>query len=157
MIYVAKMIDESVAVLEKTVQEPDMAGVIARYSSDIEKLLEIVSVANRTGLLDLLESIMLQKDDVLQIATEEVNSARNNRFIQNSLSMYTLLSGLDPEIVRPMIENTAKSLSNMESLKSAQQGGLSKIISDFRDPNVLAGMRVLLSIMKGITGGAGKV
>ena len=157
MIYVAKMIDESVAVLEKTVQEPDMAGMITRYSSDIEKLLEIVSVANRTGLLDLLESIMLHKDDVLQIATEEVNSARNNRFIQNSLSMYTLLSGLDPEIVRPMIENTAKSLSNMESLKSAQQGGLSKIISDFRDPNVLAGMRVLLSIMKGITGGAGKV
>ena len=157
MIYVAKMIDESVAVLEKTVQEPDMAGVIARYSSDIEKLLEIVSVANRTGLLDLLESIMLHKDHVLQLATEEVNSARNNRFIQNSLSMYTLLSGLDPEIVRPMIENTAKSLSNMESLKSAQQGGLSKIISDFRDPNVLAGMRVLLSIMKGITGGAGKV
>ncbi len=157
MIYVAKMIDESVGVLEKTVQEPDMAGMITRYSSDIEKLLEIVSVANRTGLLDLLESIMLHKDDVLQIATEEVNSARNNRFIQNSLSMYTLLSGLDPEIVRPMIENTAKSLSNMESLKSAQQGGLSKIISDFRDPNVLAGMRVLLSIMKGITGGAGKV
>ena len=153
----AKMIDESVAVLEKTVQEPDMAGMITRYSSDIEKLLEIVLVANRTGLLDLLESIMLHKDDVLQIATEEVNSARNNRFIQNSLSMYTLLSGLDPEIVRPMIENTAKSLSNMESLKSAQQGGLSKIISDFRDPNVLAGMRVLLSIMKGITGGAGKV
>ncbi len=157
MIYVAKMIDESVAVLEKTVQEPDMAGMITRYSSDIEKLLEIVLVANRTGLLDLLESIMLHKDDVLQIATEEVNSARNNRFIRNSLSMYTLLSGLDPEIVRPMIENTAKSLSNMESLKSAQQGGLSKIISDFRDPNVLAGMRVLLSIMKGITGGAGKV
>ena len=157
MIYVAKMIDESVAVLEKTVQEPDMAGMITRYSSDIEKLLEIASVANRTGLLDLLESIMLHKDDVLQIATEEVNSARNNRFIQNSLSMYTLLSGLDPEIVRPMIENTAKILSNMESLKSAQQGGLSKIISDFRDPNVLAGMRVLLSIMKGITGGAGKV
>ena len=157
MIYVAKMIDESVGVLEKTVQEPDMAGMITRYSSDIEKLLEIVSVANRTGLLDLLESIMLQKDDVLQIATEEVNSARNNRFIRNSLSMYTLLSGLDPEIVRPMIENTAKSLSNMESLKSARQGGLSKIISDFRDPNVLAGMKVLLSIMKGITGGAGKV
>ena len=153
----AKMIDEGITFQEKTVQEPDTAGLITRYSNDIEKLLEIVSLANRTGLFDLMESIMIHRDDILQIATEEVNSGKNNRFIRNSLSLYTFLSGLEPEIVRPMIENTARVLDNMEGLKSAQQGGLSKILSEFRDPDVLAGIRMLLSILKGITGGAGKV
>ncbi|MGC8506116.1 MAG: DUF1641 domain-containing protein [Thermoplasmata archaeon] len=153
----AKMIDESINFQERTVQETDMVQMITRYSSGIDKILEIVSVANRTGLLDLLESIMIHRDDILQILTEEVNSGKNNRFIRNSLSLYSLLSGIDPEIVRPMIENTARTLSNMESFKNAQQGGLSKILSDFRDPDVLAGMRMLLSILKGMIGGAGKV
>ncbi|MFG1519507.1 MAG: hypothetical protein AAE977_03385 [Thermoplasmataceae archaeon] len=146
----AKMIDEITHADRETIEESDVSGIISRYSSDIARFLEFISTANRTGILDLLESVMTHRMDIVDILTAELKDSRNGRFIRNILTFYTMLSGIDPEALDYFMENAVSSFGNPEYIKSAQKGGLSKLLFDIRDPEVIAGIKVILSLMKGM-------
>jgi uncharacterized protein YjgD (DUF1641 family) len=149
----AKMIDEITNNETETIEESDASSIISRYSIDIAKFLEFISTANRTGILDLLESVMTHRSDIVDIVTAELKDSRNGRFIRNVLTFYTMLSGIDPEVLDHFMENAVNSIGNPEYIKSAQKGGLSKLLLDIRDPEVIAGIKVMLSLMKGMAKG----
>ncbi|BAB59386.1 TVG0257960 [Thermoplasma volcanium GSS1] len=99
----------------------------------------------------MIKAIMEHKADVVGVATEEIYKEKNQNFLRNILTIYTLLSSIDSERLRKFMENAAKSIESADKLKAEGSLSLLKIGSQLKDPDVSAGVRVLLSVAKGFT------
>ncbi len=141
----------------KIVQEQDerkelnAAGVFQGHFDEIQSLLDLISAFKKSGILSLMNAILSQKDDVLEVVSSDLLNAENTRFIQNALSIYTLLSRVDPEIIRRMVLTAADAMMNADVFKKDPPLGLLRINSMLKDPDLSAGIRVILSAIGAMT------
>ena len=141
----------------KIVQEEDerkeisAAGMFQRHFDDIQSLLDLISAFRESGILSLMKSILSQKDDVLEVVSSDLLNAENARFIQNALSIYALLSRVDPEIIRRIVLTSADAMMNADVFKKDPPLGLLRINSMLKDPDISAGIRVMLSAIGAMT------
>lgn len=141
----------------KIVQEQDerkelnAAGVFQGHFDEIQSLLDLISAFKKSGILSLMNAILSQKDDVLEVVSSDLLNAENTRFIQNALSIYTLLSRVDPEIIRRMVLTAADAMMNADVFKKDRPLGLLRINSMLKDPDLSAGIRVILSAIGAMT------
>jgi len=150
----AKMIEEIEEDKKSgSVSSDEMMEQIMNHASDISAVLDLIAAANRTGVIGFLKALVENHQDVTDVVVEEATSQSNMRFIRNLLSVYTMLSRIDPDRLRPFMENAADSITAADGLKAEGPLGLLKIGSQLKDPDVSAGVRVLLSIAKGFTAG----
>ena len=150
----AKMIEEIEEDKKSgSVSSDEMMEQIMNHASDISAVLDLIAAANRTGVIAFLKALVENHQDVTDVVVEEATSQSNMRFIRNLLSVYTMLSRIDPDRLRPFMENAADSITAADGLKVEGPLGLLKIGSQLKDPDVSAGVRVLLSIAKGFTAG----
>ena len=126
-------------------------GQLARHAEDISAVLELVSVARRSGILEFLKAIMERREDAAEVLVEEATRDPNMRFLRNLLSVYTLLSRVNPDKIRGFMENAAESIQSADHFREEGPLGLLKINSQLKDPDVSAGLRVMLSLAKGFT------
>jgi len=78
-------------------------------------------------------------------------NAENARFIQNALSIYALLSRVDPEIIKRIVLTSADAMMNADVFKKEPPLGLLRINSMLKDPDISAGIRVMLSAIGAMT------
>ncbi len=150
----AKMIEEIEEDKKSgSVSSDEIMEQIMNHASDISAVLDLIAAANRTGVIGFLKALVENHQDVTDVVVEEATSQSNMRFIRNLLSVYTMLSRIDPDRLRPFMENAADSITAADGLKVEGPLGLLKIGSQLKDPDVSAGVRVLLSIAKGFTAG----
>ena len=141
----------------KIVQEKDerkelnAAGVFQGHFDEIQSLLDLISAFKKSGILSLMNAMLSQKDDVLEVVSSDLLNVENTRFIQNSLSIYTLLSRVDPEIIRRMVLTAADAMMNADVFKKDTPLGLLRINSMLKDPDLSAGIRVILSAIGAMT------
>ena len=141
----------------KIVQEQDerkelnAAGVFQGHFDEIQSLLDLISAFKKSGILSLMNAILSQKDDVLEVVSSDLLNAENTRFIQNALSIYTLLSRVDPEKISRMVLTAADAMMNADVFKKDRPLGLLRINSMLKDPDLSAGIRVILSAIGAIT------
>ena len=136
-----------------SVPTSELMEQIADHASDISAVLDLIEAANRTGVIAFLKALVENHQDVTEVIVEEATSQGNMRFVRNLLSVYTMLSRIDPERLRPFMENAADSIAAADRLKADGPLGLLKIGSQLKDPDVSAGVRVLLSVARGFTAG----
>ena len=141
----------------KIVQEQDerkeisAAGMFQRHFDDIQSLLDLISAFKESGILSMIKSMLTQKDDVLDVVSSDLLNAENARFIQNALSIYALLSRVDPEIMRHIVLTAADAMMNADAFKKEPPLGLLRINSMLKDPDISAGIRVMLSAIGAMT------
>ncbi|MCL5804386.1 MAG: DUF1641 domain-containing protein [Thermoplasmataceae archaeon] len=141
----------------KIVQEQDerkelnAAGVFQGHFDEIQSLLDLISAFKKSGILSLMNAILSQKDDVLEVVSSDLLNAENTRFIQNALSIYTLLSRVDPEKISRMVLTAADAMMNADVFKKDRPLGLLRINSMLKDPDLSAGIRVILSAIGAMT------
>ena len=141
----------------KIVQEQDerkelnAAGVFQGHFDEIQSLLDLISAFKKSGILSLMNAILSQKDDVLEVVSSDLLNAENTRFIQNALSIYTLLSRVDPEKISRMVLTAADAMMNADVFKKDPPLGLLRINSMLKDPDLSAGIRVILSAIGAMT------
>lgn len=126
---------------------------IGDHASDISAVLDLIGAANRTGIIGFLKALIENHQDITDVIVETATEESSMRFIRNLLSVYAMLSRIDPEKLGPFMENAAESIEAADRLKSEGPMGLLKIGSQLKDPDVSAGVRVLLSVAKGFTAG----
>jgi len=150
----AKMIEEIEEDKKSGTASPDaVMEEIMNHASDISAVLDLIAAANRTGVIGFLRALVENHQDVTDVVVEEATSQSNMRFMRNLLSVYTMLSRIDPERLRPFMENAADSIAAADRLKADGPLGLLKIGSQLKDPDISAGVRVLLSVARGFTAG----
>lgn len=141
----------------KIVQEQDegkelnAAGMLQGHFDEIQSLLDLISAFKKSGILSLMNAILSQKDDVLEVVSSDLLNAENTRFIQNALSIYTLLSRVDPEIIRRIVLTAADAMMNADVFKKDPPLGLLRINSMLKDADLSAGIRVILSAIGAMT------
>lgn len=148
----AKMIEEIESGNPKDSEiSAGVLSLLAEHGEDLKAVLDLVSLARRSGLLDFLKALLERKEDATEVLVEEATKDPNMKFLRNLLSVYTLLSRIDPDRIRGFMENAADSVQSAGKFKGEGPMGILKINSQIKDPDVSAGLRVLFSLARGFT------
>ncbi len=149
----AKMIEE----IETKVQEESLDGtldiptLLAKHGEEIDAFLDLVKSASESGIFTLLKSLFENKGEAMTQLSDEITKPQNTRFVRNLLTIYTLLSNIDPDTVRKFMLNLAGAVDKSSSLKDEGPMGLMALNRNMKDPDVSVGFRVLFEVAKGFT------
>lgn len=150
----AKLIEEIEKMTEeeaKDSREQDIFKILSEHSQEIASLLDMVKAASDSGLFTILRAFMENKGESVSGITEELAKPKNVRFVRNLMSIYTLLSNIEPDIVRNFMLNLAGAVDKSSSLRDQGGMGLLALRSSMKDPDVAVGFRVLYEVAKGFT------
>jgi|GEM_PF-6832634 uncharacterized protein YjgD (DUF1641 family) len=146
----AKLINDTIQKKDEK-EENYLALLLQEHSEEINSLLDLISSFKESGVLDLVKAMLTQKDDIMEIVTSDLLNAENMRFIQNISIIYMLLSRLEPELMRRIAITAADSLMNARDFRKEPPLRLLRIGSLLKDPDISAGIRVILSTIGAIT------
>lgn len=150
----AKLIEEIERMNEEELSasnEQDVFKLLSEHSEQIGAFLDLLKSASDTGVFTLLQGIFENKGESMQNLTEELVKDKNVRFVRNLLSIYTLLSNIDPDIVRNFMLNLAKAVDVSPKLRDQGSMGLLTLRNNMKDPDVTVGFRVLFEVAKGFS------
>lgn len=149
----AKAIEEIEKMQEENVQsvEVDLFQLMYEHRNELNSVLELLKTAEESGILTLLRSLLENRDASSSEISNELTRPKNIRFVRNLMSIYTLLSNIDPDIVRNFMLNLASAVDHSDELKKQGPMGLMAIRSNMKDPDVTVGFRVLFEIARGFT------
>lgn len=131
--------------------EMDLVKLLSDHVDEIGSLLSILRSASESGILTLFRGLFENKGDSMQEISEELTKPKNVRFVRNLMSIYTLLSNIDPDIVRSFMLNLASSVDRSPEFRDMGPVGLMALRSNMKDPEVAVGFRVLFEVAKGFT------
>lgn len=150
----AKLIEEIEKMSEegKTVDETDDGiELLHQHKDEIGALLDLLKTAHESGILTILKGLFENKGPASTDLSEELAKPKNIRFVRNLMSIYTLLSNIDPDTVRVFMLNLARAVDKSGSMKERGPMGLLAMRSQMMDPDVAVGFRVLFEVAKGFT------
>ena len=150
----AKLIEEIVRMSNEDANAAESAfiAILSEHREEIASLLDLLRTANEGGVFTFLKAFFVNKGESLQDLTEEMARPKNVMFVRNLMTVYTLLSSINPDVVRPFMQNLASAVDNAPSFKDRGGMGLLALRSQMKDPDVTAGLRVLFEVAKGFTG-----
>ncbi len=144
---IERMTDEDSAVNA----EQDVFRMLAEHSDDIAAVLDLLKSASESGIFTLLKALFENKGDSMQEISDELAKPKNIRFVRNLMSIYALLSNIDPDVVRTFMLNLANAVDNSQKMKGQGPMGLMALRNNMKDPDVTVGFRVLFEVAKGFT------
>ena len=149
----AKMIEEieSNVQAETTDESLDLAMLLTKHGEEIDSLLDLVKSARESGIFTFLKALFENKGDSMSEISSELVKLQNIRFVRNLMSIYTLLSNIDPDTVRKFMLNLANAVDKSPKMKNKGPMGLMALRSNMKDPDVTVGFRVLFEVAKGFT------
>jgi uncharacterized protein YjgD (DUF1641 family) len=140
---------------EETEQKQDnivgLMGDLMSMDKELKSMMELVKKISQSGVIEVLKALIEKYGDVTSVVFNELAEPENSNFIRNLLTLYTLLSRINPELLRKFMENLADSIQNADTNKTKPPLGLFSLGRELRDEDISAGIRVLLSAAKGFT------
>jgi len=129
----------------------EILNSVARNAEALNQIMQLLEAVSKSGLLDLIRALLERYNEALGIITEEASKERNVRAIRNLLSLYTFVSRANPEALTSFMANLADQINRADSLKKERPLGLFSLSGELKDPDVSAGIRILLNAAKGFT------
>lgn len=121
------------------------------HHDDSGNIAGLIESMEENGLLEFLDGIARNYKHTVELITDEMSRESNRRFLTNALSIYTLLSSIDPDRLTSFVRNVASSFNAADDAREKGSVGILSLLSEMKDRDVSAGIRILLSIMKGFT------
>ncbi len=131
--------------------EQEVFKMLSEHAEEIGSMLDLLKSASDSGIFTLLMALFENKGDSMGEISEELAKPKNVRFVRNLMTIYTLLSNIDPEVVRNFMLNLANAVDSSPKLKNQGSMGLMALRSNMKDPDVAVGFRVLFEVAKGFT------
>ena len=149
----SKMIEEieSNVQAETTDESLDLATLLTKHGEEIDAFLDLVKSAQESGIFTFLKALFENKGDSMSEISSELVKPQNIRFVRNLMSIYTLLSNIDPDTVRKFMLNLANAVDKSPTMKDKGPMGLMALRTNMKDPDVTVGFRVLFEVAKGFT------
>lgn len=91
--------------------------------------LEVLQGLHDSGLLDLARGALGSKDRVLDIAVGTAQSPGSIRALRNLMLLSSMLSAIDPEVLKSFTQAAPKALNTM--VRQPEPPGLWRLIKDF--------------------------
>ncbi len=145
---------EKIAVESVSDKQDNMVGLLndlMGMDRELSAVLSILKKVSESGILEGVAAMLERNGEVMSVLFNELTQKENSNFVRNILTIYTLLSRVEPERLGLFMKNLSRSLNSADSLKNEKPLGLLGIGREIKDPDVSAGIRVLLSAAKGFT------
>ncbi|MCL6632519.1 MAG: DUF1641 domain-containing protein [Alicyclobacillus herbarius] len=116
------------------------------------ELLRLVRALHARGVLSLASALLEKGDEVLDILVHLANQPRAVRGLKNLMVAAETLSVVDLSRLSQVVEGAAVGLQRAETQREtlAEPVGLFGLLSTLADPDVSAGIRLLISALQGV-------
>ena len=119
------------------------------YLDSIEEFLKLLKSLKDSGLLSMISAFSEHYRDSTDVVVEQLANEKNYRVVRNILTLYTLLSNIDPDHLRSIAENAGKELTASRTSESIREPlGALQLLRLLKDPETSAGVRVMFSLLK---------
>lgn len=135
-------------------KQDNMVGLLndlMNMDKELAAILSILRKVSESGLLEAMTAMLERNGEVMSVVFNELSQKENSNFVRNLLTIYTLLSRVDPERLGRFMKNLSRSINAADSFSTEKPLGLMAIGREMKNPDVSAGLRVLLSAARGFT------
>lgn len=129
----------------------EVVGEIMEKQEDLRELMKLMDTFMESGLMDLASGLLKNYQHTISLVTDQVTTDKNRNFILNLLTIYSTLSSIDHEKLSSLLGSIASSLNSADTMKSQGSIGVLSLLSEMKDRDLSAGIRVVMSILKGFT------
>ncbi len=114
-------------------------------------LARLTGAMESSGLLTMLSAFLEHYEDTLKIVVDQVSTERTSQFINNLLTIYTLLSSIDQRRLLSIINSISNALNDADKFRTQESLGLLSMLRLLKDPDVSAGLRAAFDILGSIS------
>lgn len=129
----------------------DIIGAISESREAIIVFLDIVKELHAAGILDIVQGLLKTRHQVGVIAINKINEPGMHRVIKNGMNAFQLLSKLDPEQLKVLMNGISAGLGKMSAPdKTHKIDGMWGMVKALRDPEINASIGTLIRFMQGM-------
>ena len=115
-----------------------------------DNLNRLVETLHEEGILRILNSVIAQKNGVLEVALAQLDSQGGRNMVDNVMVLIKALTLADPDAAQAFLTGTQKGLAKaQESLKDDPPGAFS-LVGKLSSPDVRRGLHAVLSLLEGL-------
>ena len=118
------------------------------YKESFNSLLKTIKSLNDSGFLTLVNAMSVNYKYIIDTFSEQFNSDTTKKSLTNVMSIFDLLSKLDPDMMVSLMNRLGNSINNAGKPES---GGLMSIVRMMNSSDVAGPISVLLKILAGMS------
>lgn len=132
-------------VLEKILQD------VTQNANGIQDTLKLLHELHESGILEAVTSLVEAKEKIVKIAVGQMLRPPVTNAINNGMAAAGILTELNPEMTKKMMEGLTKGFQKAEEgLQQNQKVGLFDLIKLINDPDVNRAMGFGINFLKGL-------
>ncbi len=122
-----------------------------KLESTVSSIIRVTDALQSSGLLPMVTSLLEHYEDTMKIIVDQVSTEKTSQFINNLLTIYTLLSSIDQKRLLSIIKSISDTINSVEKFRSQESLGLLALLRLMKDPDVSAGLRAAFDMIGGLS------
>ncbi len=144
------MAEPTTAIRKRT--EKDHVQIVDRVSPEklentVNSIIRVTDALQTSGLLPMVTSLLEHYEDTMRIIVDQVSTEKTSQFINNLLTIYTLLSSIDQKRLLSIINSISETINSVDKFRSQESLGLLALLRLMKDPDVSAGLRAAFDLV----------
>ncbi|WP_157935479.1 DUF1641 domain-containing protein [Kyrpidia spormannii] len=129
---------------------PGWQEMAAKYAPALEETLELLAVLREKGILRTLRDVAASGEEVLEILVHQVNTQGGKRLLKNAVALGEVLASVDLQGAAETAKIVAEGLRQPAGAREWEHRppGMMDLFRAIRDPDVAAGLLILLRAAK---------
>ncbi len=124
---------------------------VAQNKDSLVETLDLLQELHNSGILEAINSLVKTKEEVAKIAVGQMTREPVTNMINNAMAAGGVLTQMDPEMTKKLMESVAKGLEKAEQgLQSNSQTGIIDMMKALKDPDMNRAITFGLNLLKGI-------
>lgn len=139
--------------IEETQQQKlvELQALLAEQEAAVNKILAITGELNDAGVLDAVQAMMKAKEDIAEIAIDQLSKDATTTMIQNVLNAAGILSSVDPGVSEKLAASIKSGLNQAQlGSETSETIGLLDLMKSLKDPDINRAINFGRHFLKGM-------
>jgi uncharacterized protein YjgD (DUF1641 family) len=129
--------------------EEEVQAIPDKYKESFNNLLETIKNLNDSGFLSMVNALSSNYKYIVDTFSEQFNSDTTKKSLTNIMSIFDLLSKLDPDMMVSLMSRLGDSINNAGT---ADASGLMGLMRMMNDSEIAGPLSIMLKILAGMSG-----
>jgi len=130
-------------------EEEEVQAIPDKYKESFNNLLKTIKNLNDSGFLSLVNAMSVNYKYIIDTFSEQFNSDTTKKSLTNLMSVFDLLSKLDPDMMVSLMSRLGYSINNAGN---ADASGLMGLMRMMNDSEIAGPLSIMLKILAGMSG-----
>lgn len=129
----------------------DLKLLLADNEDSLNKIMNLISELNETGVLEAANSMLQSKEKIAEIALGQINREPVTNIINNIMGAAGALSSVDPELTTKLVNSITKGIDQgNKHLEKDEKIGVLDLMKVLKDPDVNRAVGFGINFLKGM-------